>query len=104
MLVNLLEAVQGSRGGHAGHTGPVDGAELHLRDVKGDMRGLESGLHYFQRTSQNSTHCAPTPRCGERERVGEEDGQVRIAKSTVNTVLNFTLLPSYRPTHCITML
>lgn len=31
-----LETVQGAWRGHAGHTGPIDGAQLNLRHIEGD--------------------------------------------------------------------
>lgn len=59
---SLLETMQRPWRGYTGHTGSVDGAELDFRDVESDGGGLKSGLHHFQRTSQNSTHCTSTSR------------------------------------------
>ncbi len=55
-----LETVQGAWWRHAGHTGPVDGTELNLRYIEGDGGRLQTGLHYFQGTSQYGSNRAPT--------------------------------------------
>lgn len=72
--------MQGPRGGHAGHAGPVDRTELHLRHVEGDGGGLQTGLHYFQRTRQYGSHRAPTS--GREARDGEETKNVKNADVT----------------------
>ena len=59
---NSLETVYGPGRRHAGHAGSVDGAELHIGDVEGDMGGLEPRLHHLQRTGQDGAHCTPASR------------------------------------------
>lgn len=58
----LLETVQRTRWGNAGHAGSIHSAELDFRDVESDGGGLQSGLHHFQRTGQNGSDCPPTSR------------------------------------------
>lgn len=63
MLTNfLLETVQRTRWGNAGHASSIYSAELDFRDVESDGGGLQSGLHHFQRTGQNGADCPPTSR------------------------------------------
>lgn len=61
-MVSLLKTVQGARRGHASDARSIHSAELDLRDVESNGGGLQPGLHHFQRTGQNSSHCAATSR------------------------------------------
>lgn len=61
-MFSLLKTMQGAWRGHASDAGSIHGAELDLRDVESNGGGLQPGLHHFQRTGQNSSHCAATSR------------------------------------------
>lgn len=73
--------MQGARWGHAGHTRPADRTELNLRHVEGDGGRLETGLHDFQRTSQNGSYRPPTS--GETK----EEAEVRWIVGVISTHL-----------------
>lgn len=62
MCFFLLETVQRTRWGNAGHAGSIHSAELDFRDVESDGGGLQPGLHHLQRTGQNGSDCPPTSR------------------------------------------
>lgn len=71
---SLLETMHRPRRSHASDAGSIHSTELDFRDVESNGGGLQPGLHHFQRTGQNSSHCAATSRA-KLNRSGDERGQ-----------------------------
>lgn len=71
---SLLETMHRPRRSHASDASSIHSTELDFRDVESNGGGLQPGLHHFQRTGQNSSHCAATSRA-KLNKSGDERGQ-----------------------------
>lgn len=71
---DLLETVQRTWRSHASNACSIHSTELDFRDVESNGGGLQPGLHHFQRTCQNSSHCTATSRA-KLSRSGKTEGK-----------------------------
>lgn len=68
--------MQRTGGSHASDACSIHSTELDFRDVESNGGGLQPGLHHFQRTGQNSSHCAATS-TAEFTRSGVKEGKIK---------------------------
>lgn len=76
-IFSLLKTMQRTRRSHASDACSIHSTELDLRDVECNGGGLQPGLHHFQRTGQNSSHCTATSRA-KFNRSGMKEGKNKV--------------------------